>query len=88
MHLCVGKEWGMIELFGWTGLVISFLYMVYHRYMHAYHDQVYAYIRKKYGDDAEQMKFPSKADHAKDARRFSLYTIFFAGILIVLNLFR
>jgi hypothetical protein len=56
--------------------------------MHAYHDQVYAYIRKKYGDDAEQMKFPSKADHAKDARRFSLYTIFFAGILIVLNLFR
>ncbi len=78
----------MIELFGWTGLIISFLYMIYHRYMHAYHDQVYAYIRKKYGDGDEQMKFPSKADHANDARKFSRYTIFFASILILLNILR
>ncbi len=82
----------MIELFGWTGLIISFLYMMYHRYMHAYHDQVYAYIRQKYGngdgDGNEQMKFPSKADHADDARKFSRYTIFFASILILLNILR
>ncbi|GJL74060.1 hypothetical protein [Nitrosomonas sp.] len=79
----------MIEFLGWIGVVYSFLSMIYHRYMHAYHDQVYAYIRKKYGDGGDDdMKFPSKDDHARNAKKYSYFTIFFASILIILNLLR
>lgn len=78
----------MIELLAWAGLVFSFMSMVYHRYMTAHHDQVYAYIKKKYGEDSDDMKFPSKDDHARDAQKYSYYTIFFASLLIILNFFR
>ncbi|PTN12566.1 hypothetical protein [Nitrosomonas aestuarii] len=79
----------MIELLGWFGLIFSFLSMIYHRYMYAYHDQVYAYIRKKYGDGGDNdMNFPSKADHSRNVRQYSYYTIFFASLLIILNLLR
>ena len=77
----------MIELFSWIGVIISVLFMIYHRYMHANYDQVYAYIRNKYGDsvDDEPLTIPSKASHARDAKKYSLLTILFASILILLN---
>ncbi len=79
----------MIEFLGWIGLVYSFMSMIYHRYMHAYHDQVYAYIRKKYGDSGDDdMKFPTKAYHARSIKKYSYFTIFFASLLIILNLLR
>ncbi|SES74938.1 hypothetical protein SAMN05216326_10334 [Nitrosomonas marina] len=78
----------MIELIGWTGVVICFVLMMYHRYMHTNHDQVYAYIRKKYTEDDDQTEFPSKEDHARYSRKYSIYTIFFACLLIILNFFR
>ncbi|MCP5246347.1 MAG: hypothetical protein H6937_10575 [Burkholderiales bacterium] len=78
----------MIELLAWIFLVFSFMSMIYHRYMNANHDQVYAYIRKKYGKDGDDMKFPSKDDHARDARKYGYYTIFFASLLIIMNLVR
>lgn len=80
----------MIELFSWIGVIISFLFMIYHRYMHANYDQVYAYIRNKYGDTDgdEPLVIPSKASHARDARKYSLFTIFFASLLILLNFAR
>ncbi|MCB1984605.1 MAG: hypothetical protein H6936_14840 [Burkholderiales bacterium] len=78
----------MIELFGWIGLVFSFMSMIYHRYMYSNYDQVYIYIKKKYGGEGGDMKFPSKDDHAKDAKKYSYYTIFFAGLLIIMNFFR
>ena len=78
----------MIELLGWIALIFSFLSMIYHRYMFTNYAQVYAYIQKKYGKDGDETKFPSKDDHARDARKYSYYTIFFAGMLIVLNFFR
>lgn len=76
----------MIEFLGWIGLVYTFMSMIYHRYMHAYHGQVYAYIRKKYGGD--EIEFPSKEYHAKNASKFTYFTIFLASILIILNFFR
>lgn len=78
----------MIEFFAWIGLVISFIAMIYHRYMAANYAQVYAYIRKKYSEDDDLKDFPSKEDHEKDANKFSRYTVLCAGILIILNLVR
>jgi len=78
----------MIELFAWTGLVISLLLMVYHRYMAANHEQVYTYISKKYGEDGDLKHFPSKNDHEKDANKYSRYTAICALILIILNVVR
>lgn len=78
----------MIELLAWIGLVFSLMSMFYHRYMYSNHDQVYAYIRKKYGGEDGDMKFPSKDDHARDARKYGYYTIFFATLLIIMNFFR
>ena len=78
----------MIELLGWTGLVFSFVAMIYHRYMYSNYDQVYTYIKKKYGEGSNDKKFPSKADHASNARKYTYYTIFFSSILIILNFFR
>lgn len=78
----------MVELLGWIGLVFSFVAMIYHRYMYSNHDQVYAYIRKKYGEGSDDKEFPSKDDHVRDAKKYSYYTIFFAIILISMNFFR
>ena len=78
----------MIELLGWAGLVICFVLMLYHRYMHANHDRVYAYIKQKYTEEGSQMAFPSKEDHAGYYRKYSNYTIFFACLLIILSFSR
>jgi len=78
----------MIELFAWIGLIISFVFMIYHRYMAANHAQVYAYIRKKYEKEDKLDDFPSKEDHEKDAQKFSWYTVFCSIVLIVFNLMR
>jgi len=78
----------MIELLGWIGLVFSFMSMIYHRYMYAHHDQVYAYIRKKYDEGGDDATFPSKDDHARDAKKYAYYTIFFASLLIILIFLR
>ncbi len=78
----------MIELLGWIGLVFSLLSMIYHRYMFSNYDHVYSYIRKKYGEGDDKSKFPAKDDHASDAKKYSYYTIFFAGMLILIGLFR
>jgi len=64
------------------------MYMIYHRYMAANYEQVFTYIKKKYGEGDDLQDLPSKDDHEKNARKFSLYTIFCAGILIILNFFR
>ena len=76
----------MIELLGWICLIISLTLMIYHHYMHSNYERVYQFIRKKYGQQTPDIKFPSKEDHAKDAQKFSYYTAFFAVLLIVLNL--
>lgn len=77
----------MIELIGWIGLAISFMAAIYHHYMYSNYQKVYEYIKRKYGSDADNTKFPSKDDHSRDARRYSYYTAFFAAVLIIINLY-
>lgn len=77
----------MIELIGWVGLGISSALTIYHYYMHSNYDQVYKYIKEKYGGNADDSAFPSKQGHMRDAKRYSYYTIFFAGVLIFINLY-
>ncbi len=76
----------MIELLGWIGLVISFFLMLYHQYMHANYDRVYDYIQKRYSAQTERIHFSSKDDHSQRTRKYSYYTAFFAGLLIILNM--
>lgn len=76
----------MIELLGWVGLVISFFLMLYHQYMYSHYDRVYEYIQKRYSTQTERMRFPSKEDHSQGTRKYSYYTAFFAGLLIILNM--
>lgn len=76
----------MIELLGWIFLSVSLTLMIYHHYMHANYDRVYRFIRAKYGQQATDIKFPSKEDHSKGAQKYSYYTAFLAIMLIVLNL--
>lgn len=75
----------MIELLGWIGLVISFTLMIYHHYMYSNYDKTYEYISKRYASKVDKIKFPTKDDHMRDAKRFSYYTAFLASFLILLN---
>lgn len=53
----------MIELLGWMSLIASIVMMIYHQYMHSNYDQVYQFIKKRYGSNANNIEFPSKEDH-------------------------
>lgn len=75
----------MIELLGWIGLVISFALMIYHQYMHSNYEKTYEYISKRYASKVNNIKFPSKDDHLRDAKKFSYYTVFLACILIIMS---
>ncbi|UJP04990.1 MAG: hypothetical protein LZF61_09075 [Nitrosomonas sp.] len=78
----------MIELLGWIGLAISLALMIYHHYMLSNYDQVYEYISNKYEKKIGDTKLPSKEDHSRSAEKYSMYTAFFAGMLITLSLFK
>lgn len=76
----------MIELMAWISLGISIMVAVYHYYMYSNYDQVYEYIRKKYGNDTDT-KFPSKDYHQQNAKKYSYYSIFFSVVLTIINFY-
>ncbi|MBP6056813.1 MAG: hypothetical protein KA524_00040 [Nitrosomonas sp.] len=77
----------MIELLGWMGLAASIVMMIYHQYMHSNYDQVYRFIKKRYGSGADNIEFPSKEDHSQKIKKYSYYTAFCAAGLIIINLY-
>ena len=77
----------MIELLAWVGLLASLIILIYHHYMYSNYDQVYNFIKKKYGSSADNIEFPSKGDHSQKVKKFSYYTAFCAAALIIINLY-
>ena len=77
----------MIELLGWMGLTASLVIMIYHHYMYSNYDQVYKFIKKRYGAGAENVEFPSKEDYSQKVKKYSYYTAFCAAGLIIINLY-
>ena len=77
----------MIELLGWMGLTASVVIQIYHHYMYSNYDQVYKFIKKRYGSGADNIEFPSKEDHSQKVKKYSYYTAFCAAGLIIINLY-